>query len=389
MSPTDTFYTSIQPMSTISQLTDPRFYHDVPADWYIALSDVRGSTRAIEAGRYKEVCAVAAAGIAAQLNLFTLHDTPFVFGGDGASVLIPPEYYERSRAALAGTRKMAREQFDLDLRVGIVPVRDVLAAGHTIRVARLEMSPNFQQAIFTGGGLRYAEDLLKDAEAGPRYAVPEDTPPQADFYGVECRWREIPSRKQEAVTLMVMATDAPEAHNATYREVLERIEAIYGDMQTRHPIALSDVKMTFSPSTLSIEGRIRHEESYNPRVLARMMYGSFKAMIAMIFNIGQWGGYKEIMHAATDHEKFDDTLRMVFSGTADQRRELTAYLDSMHAAGRIVYGIHTSQHTLITCIMYDYFGHQMHLVDGANGGYTLAAKVMKKQIAALEANDAG
>ncbi|TVR20181.1 MAG: DUF3095 domain-containing protein [Anaerolineaceae bacterium] len=387
MSPTNNFYTSIKPMSNISQLTDPRFYHDVPDDWYIALSDVRGSTRAIEAGRYKEVCAVAAAGIAAQLNLFEMRDTPFVFGGDGASVLIPPEYYEQSRAALAGTRRMAREQFDLDLRVGIVPMRDVLDAGHLIRVARLEMSPNFQQAIFTGGGLRHAEDLLKDADAGPRYDVPEDVAPQADFYGVECRWKQIPSRKQEVVTLMVMATAAPSAHNDIYREVLERIEAIYGDTKDRHPIALSDVKMTFSPATLSIEGRIRHEERYSARVLARMMYGSLKAMVAMIFNIGGWGGYKEIMHAATDHEKFDDTLRMVFSGTADQRRRLTAHLDSLHAEGRIVYGVHIGQHTLITCIMYDYFGHQMHLVDGANGGYTLAAKGMKKQMAALQ-NDA-
>ncbi len=372
-------------MPSISEITEPHHYHDVPDDWYIAMTDVRGSTVAIANGKYKEVCAVAAASVAAQLNIMQEKDAPFVFGGDGASILIPPEALEASRAALAGTRKMAREQFSLELRAALVPVRDVIAAGHRIRIARLEVSSNFQQAIFNGGGMRHAENLMKDPQSGAQYLVPDSVLPNADFHGVECRWNQIPSAREENVALMVMATgNSPDEENTVYQDVLAQIEAIYGDTVARHPIAVPNLKMTFKRRNLSVEGRIRHQENFNFRTLRRMMWGSLKARIAMWLNIGQWGTYKTMFYESTDHEKFDDTLRMIISGSKTQRQALTVYLDGQYQQGRLVYGLHTSRAALVTCIVYDYFGHQMHLVDGASGGYTLAAKAMKEQLTAQE-----
>ena len=378
------FYAAIPPIHNIREITDAAHYFDVPADWYIALTDVTGSTLAIESGRYKEVCAVSAASIAAVLNVMDKVDIPFVFGGDGATLLVPGHLLEQVQAALAGTRKMAAEQFDLVMRIATVPVSDVLHAGYRIRVARLHVSDNFQQAIFSGGGLRYAESLLKHPQKGAEYAVPDHVQPDADFFGVECRWNQIPSAQDENVSLMVMALgDDTDVTDTIYHDVLEQIDAIYGDSLQRHPINIKDMQMTFKAKNLSVEGRIRHEENYGLKRLRKMIWNSIKARFAMWAGVGQWGSYKTYFRESTDNEKFDDTLRMVIAGTSHQREALTAYLDQLYQDGKLVYGMYTSGHALVTCIVYDYFGRQMHLVDGAEGGYTLAAKQMKAQLAAL------
>lgn len=381
--PPATFYSEITPFYSIVEMTNPAHYHDVPDDWHVALTDVRGSTAAIQAGRYRDVNTVAAASITVMLNAVKGRDIPFVFGGDGATMLVPPECVEAAGAALSAAREMSANFFELDLRVAIIPVKAIKASGFPLRVAKLWIGENFQQAIFDGGGLSYAESLLKDPDYGPRYAVPELVAPAGDFHGFECRWNEIRSTHDETIALIVMATGADESAQATiYRDSLQAIERIYGDRDTRHPVSIRNLRLAFNPAKLTTESRVRHRTTSLRRRL-KLLEGSIKAWIAMKFGIGQWPEYKQFLVDATDHEKFDDTLRMIISGTESQRAELDAYLSEQHRAGRLVYGIHTSDAALVTCIVFDYFGRQVHFVDGSKGGYALAAKQMKAQLAAL------
>ncbi|NWF70911.1 MAG: DUF3095 domain-containing protein [Chloroflexi bacterium] len=380
-----TFYSAIPPIERINQITDPNFYYDVPADWHIALTDVKGSTQAIENGRYKDVNAVAAASITALLNIAGREDIPFMFGGDGATVLIPAALVEPARVALLATQALSQNQFALELRVGIVPVQDVLAQGYRIRVARLRMSDNFQQAVFTGGGLAQAETLLKHPEKGRAYRI-EPQPGQTyvgDFSGFECRWNAIPSPYEETVSLLVQAVRGDHnAHNRIYHEVLHTIEEIYGDSLTRRPITIQNMSMALTPDGLTTEARVRYQDTSLGRRL-KMLRGSLLAFVAMTFNIQGWGKYKQIVIEAIDNEKFDDTLRMIISGTAQQRERLRAYLETRRAAGELVYGTHGSSRALMTCVVFDYFGRQVHFIDAADGGYALAAREMKAQLAAV------
>lgn len=371
------FYQLIPPMPTIHEITNPNYYYDVPADWFIALTDVMNSTGAIENGRYKDVNAIAAASIMALLNQAPDHDLPFVFGGDGATVLIPPNLLEGTRMALIATRRLAREQFDLQLRVGVVPVQDVLRDGYRIRVARLWMSENFQQAIFSGGGLEHAEKLLKDPSRAAHYGLPEDPNATADFSGFECRWNEIPSPSEETVSLMVKATN--DDHNALYVDVLQRVEAIYGDSLARHPIRMEYMSVAKNPLQYRTETRIREGKSRLGRLI-ELALKTIGASWFMRFDIGGWERYKAIVSAATDTEKFDDTLRMLLSGRRDQRQRLESFLEAERAAGRLVYGLHAAKNALMTCLIFDRFGRQVHFVDAADGGYALAARAMKAQL---------
>ncbi|MBC8099036.1 MAG: DUF3095 domain-containing protein [Armatimonadetes bacterium] len=379
------FFQNIPAMERIADITTPSHYHPVPADWHIALTDIVGSTKAIEAGKYRDVNTMAAASITALLNRLPRIDIPFTFGGDGATILIPPSVVTNAQYSLLATQQLAREYFGLEMRVGIVPVQTVYDAGYSIRVARLRMSDNFHQAIFAGGGIGYAEKLLKDPQHSANYLLNAMTGRyEADFTGFECRWNAVRSPSEETVSLLITATDAdPDAHNAIYRDALAAIERIYGDRFARHPITREKMRMSLNPFKLRTEAKIRYED-LSPRRIWWLLWNTFKAQIAMRFNIQEWGSYPQLLIESADNEKFDDTLRMIISGKVKQREQLRAYLEQKRQAGELVYGTHAAQSALVTCIVFDHFGRQVHFVDGADGGYALAAKELKSQMRALD-----
>lgn len=80
-----------------------------------------------------------------------------------------------------------------------------------------------------------------------------------------------------------------------------------------------------------------------------------------------------------DYKKYDDTLRMIIAGNTEQRQCLTNYLERHYQAGNLLYGIHTSNRALMTCLISRRDNRYVHFIDGADGGYALAAKGMKSQ----------
>ena len=54
------FYSKLKQMDNLYLLANDEFYEKAPEDWYVIVSDVIGSTKAIEAGKYKEVNMVGA-----------------------------------------------------------------------------------------------------------------------------------------------------------------------------------------------------------------------------------------------------------------------------------------------------------------------------------------
>jgi len=84
-------------------------------------------------------------------------------------------------------------------------------------------------------------------------------------------------------------------------------------------------------------------------------------------------------------QKFYDTLRMTIDSRPEQRKRLVEYLGLKKNSGTIFYGIQISDSALMTCMVFDRKDHHLHFVDGASGGYALAAKQMKSQISESEA----
>ncbi len=220
-----TFYAALAPFTAFPEVADPRHYVPAPDDWLLVLTDIRGSTEAARAGRYKDVNMIGAACITATLNATRGLDLPYVFGGDGATVLIPPEAREAVAAALIRTRRLARSDFGLELRVGMVPLVELVRRGRRVLVARYQLSPGNHLAMFAGGGVELADRLIKD-EAGFALAdAGEPGPPDLD--GLSCRWEPYPSRRGRMLTLLARPLAAGSL--ALQREIVERLAEIVTD----------------------------------------------------------------------------------------------------------------------------------------------------------------
>lgn len=234
------FYESLPVLPRFVDAIDPKYYTSLPDDWYVALTDVRNSTTAIEAGRYKEVNAMGAVSIMAVLNLTGKYNFPFIFGGDGSTICIPQELYDGVVGGLKTVKKMAKDSFDLDMRCAIIPIMDIHTAGHDIKVAKYGISSYYSQATFGGGGIQYAENLLKDDELVQRYDIDQlESEANGNLTGLECRWDEVPNERGEVHSLLIdVLEDDPSKRIDIYREIFTRINLIYGSEEEYKPITV-------------------------------------------------------------------------------------------------------------------------------------------------------
>ncbi|HEY9629456.1 MAG TPA: DUF3095 domain-containing protein [Coleofasciculaceae cyanobacterium] len=386
---TDSFYAALPTLSHFLDSTNPRNFVAVPDDWYVLITDIAGSTQAIAQGRYKIVNLVGASSIVAVLNAIDRQEVPFIFGGDGASILVPASALVPARQAMLATRQCARDSFGLELRVGVVPVQVIRAAGYKLQVAKFRVSPHYSQASFTGGGLTYATHLIK-AEADPNpYRLDVNlSPSTADFSGLECRWQDIPSRQGNILNLIVSTHGSQsKSGDVIYAEVLEKIQEICGEESSYHPVLNTPLNLSFNPFKLWAEVSLRspsaklwHRQRYLAKIFLENCLGYIFMRLKLRIGGMNWGIYKQDVVAATDFQKFDDLLRMVISSSAAQIAPLTDYLEQRFKAGELVYGTHISDRLLMTCLVFERDGHHTHFVDGADGGYALAAKAFKQRM---------
>src|SRR6202000_1428952 len=214
----DTFYASIPVFRGFTRLMEPQLYSPLPDDWTIGVADIVDSTKAIAARRYRAVNMAGPAVIAAVTNALGGREFPFVFGGDGASFAVAPADLETVREALAATAAWVREDLDLIMRVALVPVSAIRAQGADVRVARFGPSANLSYAMFSGGGLGWAEVAMKRGEFAVSPAAPGTQP---DLSGLSCRFEEIPAAR--GVILSVLVVPARSAAPAAFRKAIEEI----------------------------------------------------------------------------------------------------------------------------------------------------------------------
>lgn len=373
------FYGAIQPFHDFTAFTEDAHYRRVPDDWWVVLTDVKGSTAAIEAGRYKDVNRVGAAAIVCAQTALGGADFPYVFGGDGATLLAPPESVEAVTRELAGLQAHSKRRFGLALRVGAVPVAQ---AGAPIEVGRFELAGGRCIAVFRGGGLAAAERLIKGDEA--RWGVQPRKRGRPNLDELSCRWKAVPATRGRAVSLLVNARGADPG--AVYRQVLSEISAAIGDgWEGANPIQRP--AMSYRRWWALVRDEARQFPSPWSLAFLKKLAGISVSVASL-----SWGwkpkfydpvAYANSIPSHCDYRKFDDTLRMVVDLDLGQVDRLRACLEGLRQRGRIHYGLHESADTLVTCFVKGTGeGEHIHFVDGGDGGYAMAAKQMKAQIKA-------
>jgi hypothetical protein len=388
----NTFYNELKSFTNFSEFTKLTYYRPLPENWMVVITDIVDSSNAIETGMYQAVNAVSAASIVAILNALPDISVPYIFGGDGVTVCVPEKNYQDVAPALIAAKKMALESFQLELRIGAVPMRAIQEQGYKVLIGKYQANEHFQQAMFQGNGIPYAEKLIKDNSPQNPYLVNEkDFQANGSFDGFECRWNEIPSAQDETITLMVQALPTQEEeYNQIYAGVLRKITEIYGHEVEHHPLLEENLSLTLSPMKLAPEAMIRTTfqgmgkmMSYLLKIWFSTAAGKFLMKNQVKTKAVDWGRYKKQLIANTDYRKFDTTLRMIISGTSKQRVALAAFLKASFEKGELIYGIHASENALITCVVVNYDTEHVHFLDGGNGGYAAAAKAMKQQLQSL------
>ncbi len=383
------FYAALPDFADFAEFADPAHYRPAPADWHVVVTDIEGSTRAIEEGRYKDVNMLAAAGIVGVLNAAGGAEIPFVFGGDGATLVTPPEAEAAVRRALAALAHLARTAFELKLRVGMVPVGDLAHQGRPVNVARFAISPGNHLALFTGGGVELAAALIK-SDRGSAYRLPEapDASDGLDLSGLSCRWEPLRARNGVIVSLLVQATDAsPAAVAAAYRTAMEGVVGIIGATpDAGNPVSEANLTFRWPPSGLRLEAQTLTAGAPTRAIRLRLHAESLLQWLAVHLNLsaGAFNArrYKAELRLNADYRRFDDTLRMVVDCAPEQADRIERFLQERRENGGIAYGTHRSESALMTCLVFSLqsSGH-IHFIDGSDGGFTLASRQLKAQLA--------
>jgi hypothetical protein len=373
----DTFYGSIPVFRGFSSLMDPALYSPLPDDWTIGVADIVESTRAIAEARYKAVNMAGASVIAAVTNALDGREFPFVFGGDGASFAVSPGDLDRAREALAATATWVEESLNLMMRVALVPVKAARAQSLDVRVARFGPSPNLSYAMFSGGGLGWAEAAMKRGEFAIHPAPPGTQP---DLSGLSCRFEEIPSVR--GLILSVLVVPAQGADPRAFRKAIEDIIALVEKSpDAGRPVPPGGPPLRWPPQGVEYETRAARGGSLLKRrgvVLAVTLW----AYVVMRFGIKVGNfvpkTYVQQVVENSDFRKYDDGLRMILDCTPELERALTQILVAAGANGIVRYGLHRQDAAMMTCFTPSVMrSDHVHFIDGARGGYASAATALK------------
>lgn len=378
----ESFYRGIPVFRGFTSLMDPALYSPLPDDWSIGVADIVDSTRAIAAQRYKAVNMAGAAVIAAVTNALAGREFPFVFGGDGASFAVSPDDVELAREALAATATWVREDLDLTMRVALVPVSAIRAQALDVRVARFGPSANLSYAMFSGGGLAWAEATMKRGEFAVE-AAPAGTQP--DLSGLSCRFEVIPASRGLILSLLVMPTRG--ADPRAFRKVIEDvIDLVERSPDGGRPVPPQGPPLKWPPQGVDLEARTKRGGSLLARRVSVLAYTLF-AYLIMRFDLKAGGFmpgvYKRQVAENSDFRKYDDGLRMVIDCTVELERALTDRLAAAAREGIVRYGVHRQDAAMMTCFTPSLLrSDHVHFIDGARGGYASAATALKAMMAA-------
>jgi uncharacterized protein (UPF0305 family) len=303
---------------------------------------------------------------------------PFFFGGDGATMLIPSELLDSAMAALNQHRINTLENFGLELKIGSLSIKEIYEKEISLEISKVKISDILTIPVVLGEGLQYAENQIK-ANFKDSHKGSTKIPDLLNLEGMECKWDKIspPEKNQEVVSLIVIACKE-EDPSEVLSKVLQNIDTIYGSLNSRKPISVKRLKLKASLQKLNDEMRSKlgkYDAFYLLKNWITTVFGKY-----YLKNTSAGKTYLQKLVELTDTLTIDGRINTVITGTPQQRKSLTSYLNHLEEKGKIKYGLHVSEQSVMSCYVRDMKkDDHIHFVDGAGGGYTKAANQLKNK----------
>jgi Protein of unknown function (DUF3095) len=214
------------------------------------------------------------------------------------------------------------------------------------------------------------------------YAVMPAAPGvRPDLAGLSCRFSEIPTTRGTIVSLLVLpAGDLDARFRHLIGEIIAMIET---SPEAARPVPAGGPPLNWPPEGLELEARATRRAGI-PMALYRLLIGVRTALSYAILRfrirVGAFvpATYINQLVENSDFRKYDDALRMVIDCTPKFARSLESRLAAAAAAGIARYGIHQQDRAMMTCFTPSALrSDHVHFIDGALGGYALAARALK------------
>lgn len=364
---TSQFVEELPVLKTFYEALPEENYRAIPDSWFVAVTDVVQSRAAIEAGKFKAVNMAGVAMITGIMNALDHQKIPYIFGGDGAAIAFSSDDYDFVKDVLSKTRTWVRDELSLELRAAIVPVKDIREKGCDVKIAGLFVSQAIINFAFIGRGIALAEGLMKQGE----YEIaPASSGEYPDLTGLSCRWMPIEKEGSKIISMIVEVADGEASIPAGVLE--ELLYMINSDKPEGHPAPEDQVKFKWPVEGVGLEAKATGMSKAKLYLIA---------FIALVLNKTGWSmgafdpkHYRKQLSLNTDYRKIQDGIRMTLSMDVEKVKELRAFLEKYRDKKALKFGLSEQDSAVLTCFVPSITSDDhYHFMDGAGGGYALAA----------------
>ena len=381
------FYKSISksnlPLTEL--LKDEKLFFKVPENWSVIITDIENSTDAVAHGFHNDVNLSATGSIITVLNTLKGVNNkikiPYFFGGDGSTFIMPNSFLKTVLLALNNYSQHIKKTTQLNLRVGYFGVKEIYDNNVNLRISKLQHNKYLTTPVVLGNGLKYAEYIIK--KSFKISEISQKNKPQLNLSGMECRWDKIyPNKTDKKVICLLVDCDDEKNQAQVYGEIMNEIEVVFGKLEKRNPISSDALRLDPSLSKIKTEMYVKLGKYKITYLISNWFITLFGVLYFKFFKVGKLN--KKKIAQLTDTIMLDGFLNTVISGTDEQVTRLKIVLDKLEASSKIIYGIHVTHASIMSCYIEDREKKHIHFVDGTEGGYTSAAIMFKEKLKNLQ-----
>ncbi|WP_299099449.1 DUF3095 family protein [uncultured Winogradskyella sp.] len=366
---------------TLVELLDTESaFSDVPDTWHVVVVDILNSTQAVDQGKHHKVNLTATGAIISVLNFIRKVkqgvEIPYFFGGDGATFIIPTLFLGNIIQILDNYSIHIKNHTNLVLRVGHISVSYLMGQDYGLKMAKHQLTNQLSIPVVLGDGLKKAEDIIKTNFEEKRTNFEKML---LNLEGMECRWKQIePDQSEKKVVCLLLDARHEKDQRLIYRDVINKMDTVFGDFNERQIIKTDNLKLNYSILTIWEEMKI----SLHKQSLGYLFKKWFSTLIGKFYlNLSADGkNYLEQIGQLSHTFMLDGMINTVFTAEQSKIDEFTTYLNQLEKDNKLIYGIHVTHASVMSCYVLDRKTKHSHFVDGTEGGYTSAAKMFKQKL---------
>ncbi len=374
------FYKNLRPFkgTLIELLGDDTYFVDVPKSWHVVVVDILNSTSAVNAGNHHQVNLTATGAIISVLNAIRKvkqsNEIPYFFGGDGATFIVPSSLLNKIIHVLENYRIHIKRKIDLVLRVGEIPVSKLIESEVQLKIAKHRLTDKLSIPIVLGDGLKVAESMIKSSFKEEETTAFDET--LLNLEGMECRWDKIlPDQQQTKVVCLLLDASLEKDQRNVYKKVLAQMDEEFGKFENRQPIKSNNLKLDPNPTKVWEEMKIRLTSTSWMYFFKSWLKSNFGRIYLNLTSSGKQ--YLSQIEQLSHTFMLDGMINTVFTAEQKSIDRFIAFLDEMERDKKLIYGIHVTHASVMSCYVLDRRTTHSHFVDGTEGGYTSAAKMFK------------